>query len=99
VTTRAYAAEANPAANDLALLAMAYGIPLFAYAATRGYGMPQGADSFGLAIGERIFPVYSAVLVAGTTVLVFLLTTIVSYLPTRRIAKLEPTDALRGKIA
>ena len=42
---------------------------------------------------------YSAVLVAGTTVLVFLLTTIVSYLPTRRIAKLEPTDALRGKIA
>jgi len=30
--------------------------------------------------------------------LVLIVTTIVSYLPTRRIAKLKPTDALRGKM-
>jgi putative ABC transport system permease protein len=36
-------------------------------------------------------------LVLLTMGLVFLATTIVSFLPARRIAKLKPTDALRGK--
>jgi ABC-type lipoprotein release transport system permease subunit len=82
-----------------ALVAAVYGLPLLAYVAVRGYGMPQGTDSFGLAVGERIFPVYPAALVVGTTVLVLLVTTVVSYLPTRRIAKLKPTDALRGRMS
>jgi ABC-type lipoprotein release transport system permease subunit len=82
-----------------ALLAAAYGIPLLAFVAVKGYGIPQGVDSFGIAIGERIFPVYSAALVGGTTVLVLLVTTIVSFLPTRRIATLKPTDALRGRMS
>jgi ABC-type lipoprotein release transport system permease subunit len=82
-----------------ALLAAAYGLPLLAWVAVTGYGMPQGTDSFGLAVGERIFPVYPAALVAGTTVLVLLVTTVVSFLPTRRIAKLRPSDALRGRMA
>ena len=34
----------------------------------------------------------------GTTALVLVVTTIVSYLPTRRIAPLKPTDALRGRL-
>lgn len=82
-----------------ALVAAVYGLPLLAWAAIKGYGMPQGTDSFGIAVGERIFPVYPAALVAGTTVLVLLVTTIVSFLPTRRIAKLKPTDALRGRMS
>jgi putative ABC transport system permease protein len=82
-----------------ALLAAAYGIPLLAYLAATGYALPQAVDTFGLAIGNGIFPVYSALLVAGTTLLVLLVTTIVSFLPTRRIARLKPTDALRGKMA
>ncbi len=82
-----------------ALLAAAYGIPLLAYLAATGYALPQAVDTFGLAIGNRIFPVYSALLVVGTTLLVLLVTTIVSFLPTRRIAQLKPTDALRGRAA
>jgi ABC-type lipoprotein release transport system permease subunit len=31
-------------------------------------------------------------------VVLLAVTTIVSYLPTRRIARLEPTDALRGRL-
>jgi putative ABC transport system permease protein len=80
-----------------ALLAAAYGIPLLAYLAATGYALPQAVDTFGLAIGNRIFPVYSALLVVGTTLLVLVVTTIVSFLPTRRIAQLRPTDALRGR--
>lgn len=60
--------------------------------------MPQAVDSYGMSIGEKIFPVYSAGLVVGTTALVMLVTTVVSFLPTRKIARLKPTDALRGKM-
>jgi ABC-type antimicrobial peptide transport system permease subunit len=34
----------------------------------------------------------------STTVIVILAATIVSYIPARRIAKMNPTDALKGKL-
>ncbi|MBI1923119.1 ABC transporter permease [Candidatus Poribacteria bacterium] len=82
-----------------ALVAAVYGIPLLVYTAHKGWALPESTDSYGIAIGEKIFPTYSAGLVLGTTLLVLVVTTIVSYLPTRRIAKLKPTDALRGKLS
>ncbi|MCK9245031.1 MAG: FtsX-like permease family protein [Candidatus Marinimicrobia bacterium] len=81
-----------------AILAAIYGIPLLAYQAKIGWAMPAGTDDFGLTIAEKIYPKYSLGLVLGTTLLVLITTTIVSYLPARRIAKMEPTDAIRGKI-
>lgn len=81
-----------------ALLAALYGIPLLAYQASVGWTLPVGTDEFGLTIAETIFPAYSLGLVVGTTLIVLVTTTIVSYLPTRRIAKMKPTDAIRGKI-
>jgi ABC-type lipoprotein release transport system permease subunit len=81
-----------------AIVAAAYGIPLLAYIAQRGLDMPAGTDNFGWAIGEKLFPVYTPALVAGTAILVCTVTTIVSFLPTRKIAHLKPTDALRGKL-
>jgi len=82
-----------------ALVAAVYGIPLLTWIAKTGWAMPGDMDSYGFAIGERLFPTYSVGLVAGTTVLVLLVTTVVSFLPTRRIAKLKPTDALRGRMS
>ena len=81
-----------------AAAATVYGLPLLTVVARTGFGLPQAADSFGYALGNRIFPVFSAGLVVGTTLLVLVVTTVVSYLPTRRIARLKPTDALRGKM-
>jgi ABC-type lipoprotein release transport system permease subunit len=80
-----------------AVTSAVYGLPLLIYSARTGLGMPKGTSGMGFAIGERIFPAYGAGLVVGTTILVLLVTTIVSYMPTRRIAKLKPTDALRGR--
>jgi putative ABC transport system permease protein len=80
-----------------ALVAAVYGIPLLAWIARTGWAMPANVDSYGFAIGERLFPTFGLGLVAGTTLLVLLTTTFVSFLPTRRIAKLKPTDALRGR--
>ena len=82
-----------------ALVAALYGVPLLTWFARAGWAMPAGMDSYGLAIGDKIFPMYSAGLVAATTLLVLVITTIVSYLPTRKIAKLKPTDALRGRMS
>ena len=81
-----------------AIVAAAYGIPLLAYFANTGMGLPSAADNFGFALGERLFPTYTPPLIVGTIVLVFIVTTIVSFLPTRKIAHLRPTDALRGKL-
>ena len=81
-----------------ALVAAVYGIPLLSWIARTGWALPGDTDNYGFAIGERLFPRYSVALVAGTTGLVLLTTAIVSFLPTRRIARLKPTDALRGRM-
>lgn len=82
-----------------AIVAAIYGIPLLTLFARKGWAIPGAADSYGFAFGEKIFPIYSAGLVLGTTAIVLIITTIVSFLPTRKIAKLKPTDALRGRMS
>ncbi len=82
-----------------AILGAIYGIPFLAWQAKIGYAMPMDStEEFGMALAETIYPVYSIGLILATISIVFLVTTIVSYLPTRRISKLKPTDAIRGKI-
>jgi len=81
-----------------AILATIYGAPLLWLQAVVGWSMPAGTDDFGLTIAETIYPSYSVALVLGTTAIVLITTTIVSYLPARRISKMNPTDAIRGKI-
>jgi putative ABC transport system permease protein len=80
-----------------ALMSAVWGIPLLAWLASTGWAMPQAADDFGMSIAEKIYPYYSVGLVVGTTLIVMTTVTIVSFIPTRRIAKLNPTDAIRGK--
>jgi ABC-type lipoprotein release transport system permease subunit len=80
------------------LLAALYGIPLLALQAIHGMSIPGGSKGFGLAVADKIYPVYSLGLVITTILLILLTTTIVSYMPSRKIARMKPTDALRGKI-
>ena len=60
--------------------------------------MPKYVDSMGVSISEKIIPVYSMELILSTVLLVIISATIVSYFPTRKITRLRPTDALKGKI-
>lgn len=80
-------------------VAAVYGIPILMYSNKVGWTMPGAMDSYGFAIGDTLYPAITAGLVVGTVLLVLLVTTFVSFLPTRKIAKLEPTEALRGKIS
>ncbi|MEM7658323.1 MAG: FtsX-like permease family protein [Bacteroidota bacterium] len=75
-----------------------YGVPLFLYFARTGFTLPANSDDYGITMAETIFPVYGAGLVLGTTLLVVIAATIVSYLPARKISHMRPTDALKGKL-
>ena len=75
-----------------------YGIPLFMYLTKTGMGMPEASQDMGFAVAERIYPMYSVGLVLSTVLLVVISATIVSFLPARKIAKMDPVDALKGKM-
>jgi putative ABC transport system permease protein len=80
------------------LLAALYGIPILSVQAIKGLAFPGAGKEYGLAMADRIFPAYSFGLIATTIILILLTTIIVSYLPSRKIAKMKPTEALRGKL-
>ena len=80
------------------ILGTLYGIPLLGYLQKIGIPMPKSTDQYGLSISDKIIPVYSMGLIFSSLLLVILSATIVSYFPTRRISKMNPTDALKGKI-
>ncbi|MEA3475214.1 MAG: FtsX-like permease family protein [Candidatus Cloacimonadota bacterium] len=81
------------------LLGAIYGIPLLKHFQKVGMNIGVDAAEFGLSgLENALYPVYGWKLVVGTIILVLITTTIVSFLPTRKIAKLKPTDALRGKM-
>ncbi len=75
-----------------------YGIPFLLWQMNLGFTMPAGTDDFGITIAETIFPIYGAGLILTTVLLVLIITTIVSYMPARKISKMNPTDAIKGKI-
>jgi len=75
-----------------------FGTPLLIWLMSIGMTMPAGTDDMGIAIAETIYPVYGAGLIIGTSLLIFIITLIVSYLPARKISKMKPTDAIKGKI-
>ncbi len=81
-----------------ALVGAVYGIPFLIWFANKGISLGVSSADYGFAMAETMYPAYSLGLIAGTTILVLVATTIVSYWPSRKIAKMNPTEALRGKL-
>ena len=75
-----------------------YGIPLFVYLAHTGIAIPIDSTSTGLPMAEKLFPVFGAGLIVGTVALIVISSTIVSFLPSKKIANMDPVDALKGKV-
>lgn len=75
-----------------------YGIPLFIYMTHTGIGIPAASQDMGVTISDRIYPVYGIGLILGTILIVVISATIVSFMPARKIAKMNPVDALKGKM-
>ena len=79
------------------LLGAVYGIPLFLLIDKVGISM-KSAQMTDMPIAESIYPYYSLRLIIITVIIVIIAATIVSYLPARKISKMKPTDALKGKL-
>jgi putative ABC transport system permease protein len=80
-------------------IAAIYGIPVLILSAHKGIPMPSTVEEYGFALTTRLFPFYSAWLVGGTVLIIMLTVTIVSYLPSRKISRAKPTEALKGKLS
>ena len=74
--------------------------PLLWYVGNNGIwlGVDYSDGAMGIIVEKYLIPVYSVGLVVTTTIIVSIIVLIVSYLPSRRIARMKPTDALRGKV-
>ena len=72
--------------------------PVLWYFGVYGIPLPIDYSEMGLIMAKRLMPVYTIGLVISTTILVSIIVLIVSYIPSRRIAKMKPTNALRGKV-
>ena len=71
--------------------------PVLWYFGTSGIPLPIDYSEMGLIMAKRLIPVYSIGLIISTTILVSIIVLIVSYMPSRKISHMKPTDALRGK--
>jgi len=80
-------------------VASVYGIPWIYYFSKIGMKLPEATEDYGFALVGRLYPSYSLGLVLGTVLIVMVTVTIVSFLPTRKISRLKPTEALKGKIS
>lgn len=81
-----------------AALGAVYGIPLLGIQSIKGLALPVDSADYGISFADRLYPEYGLGLIFSTVAIVLLTTTIVSFWPSRKIAKMRPTDALRGKI-
>ena len=79
------------------LVGSIYGVPFFIYMAKAGFPIPPADQKMGIALADVIYPVYGLKLIFSTILTVIISATIVSYLPARKIAKLNPVLALKGK--
>lgn len=87
--------------NGILAIAVAaiYGFPLLYFSATYGIPLPYSGEDWGIAIAARLFPVYSVTLVGITVGIIMTTVTIVSYLPSRKISGMKPTEAIKGKLS
>ncbi len=75
-----------------------YGFPLLTYLAKKGIVLPQIIENTQFSILRILYPKYGLKLYVLTSLILFISVTIVSFLPTHRITKLKPSDALKGKL-
>ena len=71
--------------------------PILYYFGVNGIPLPIDYTEMGMIMAKRLVPIYTTGLVVSTTVLVSIVVLIVSYIPSRRIARMKPTDSLRGR--
>jgi len=85
-----------------ALLAFAlgavWGTPILFYMVKYGISFNMDASELGVPMADTMYATITPGLVISTMIFILLVTAVVSFLPARKIAKMNPTDAIRGKV-
>jgi ABC-type lipoprotein release transport system permease subunit len=76
-----------------------YGYPILAYLAKVGLVLPRMIERSQFAILLTLYPKYGLRLYLITGMILCMSVIVVSFLPTRTITNLKPTDALKGKLS
>lgn len=74
-----------------------WGLPLFIALGVYGIHIPIDVSSFGIPMPDQMYPFFTPKLIIETISLIIVVTALVSYLPAHKIARMKPTDAIRGK--
>lgn len=81
------------------IIGLAIGMPFFYYMSNHGINIGGAAEGMGILMGEIIYPTFGIILISGTLLLLVFTATLVSFLPARKISKMNVVDALKGKIS
>ena len=79
------------------IVAFIWGSPLCYWTLKTGFRFGNIKEGGGFAIPTVVYPDYHPTLVFTTIFVLLFFITLVSFWPARRIVKLKPTDALRGR--
>ncbi len=79
------------------MVALVIFAPLLWFIQSKGIPIPYDTNQFGIALSDRLYPAFTMGLVGTLMSIIFIVLGVVSYWPARKIVKLTPTDALRGK--
>jgi len=74
-----------------------WGSPILWYMVEKGISFNMDAGEIGIAMADTMYVAVTPDLVFGTMAFIVVVTAVVSYLPAKRIAKMNPTEAIRGK--
>lgn len=74
------------------------GAPLFYYTSSRGINIGRSIEGMGVRLSDIIYPTFGATLIIGTFSVLVFSATLVSFIPARKIATLNPVNALKGKL-
>lgn len=74
------------------------GAPLFYYTSSQGINIGNSIDGMGVHLSDIIYPTFGTTLIIGTFLVLVFSATLVSFIPARKIATLNPVNALKGKV-
>ncbi len=83
----------------LAILAgLIWGTPLLYWFSKTGLKLPESYSEMGLGMGQAMYPSYQPTSILTSIILIVAVSMLISYIPSRKIAKSNIVEALKGKI-
>jgi len=83
------------------IVGVAIGAPIFYFTSSQGINLGElnsAAGNMGISMANIIYPSFGLTLIGGTLLLLVFSATLVSFLPARKISKMNPVNALKGKM-